>query len=70
MSNTDIIKIIYEKSKGTAPVTLQFGRTVNNVVHHDEIIIKEAPPAIIERLFDAGCSMGACEDGVYVYNFK
>lgn len=68
MTNTDIIKIIYEKAKDTAPVTLQFGRVINGIVHRDEIIIKEAPPAIISRLIEAGCSVGICEEGAYVYN--
>lgn len=64
----DIIKIIYEKSKETAPVTIQFGRTINGIVHHDEILIKSAAPAIISRLIEAGCSVGICEEGAYVYN--
>lgn len=65
----DIIKIIYEKSKDTAPVTLQFGRTINRTVHHDEIVIKEAPPAIISALIEKGYHIGICEEGAYVYKF-
>ena len=68
MRNEDIIKIIYEKSKGTAPVVIQFGRVINNVCHNGDIIIKKCPPAIIERLVEAGCSIGVCEDGAYVFN--
>lgn len=68
MNNMDIVKIIYEKAKDTAPVTIQFGRVINGTVHHDEIVIKSAPPAIISRLVEAGCHIGICEDGAYVYN--
>lgn len=65
----DIIKIIYETSKDTAPVTIQFGRTINRIVHHDEILIKSAPPAIISTLIEHGYHIGICEEGAYVYDF-
>jgi len=67
MTNKDIINMIYDTSAGTAPVVLQFGRVIENIVHHDSIVIKEAPPAIISKLIEAGCSIGVCEDGAYVY---
>ena len=41
MTNKDIINMIYDASAGTAPVVLQFGRVINNRVHHDSIIIKK-----------------------------
>lgn len=65
----DIIKLIYEKARETAPVTIQFGRTINGIVHHDEILIKNAAPAIISTLIEHGYHIGICEEGAYVYDF-
>ena len=60
MSEFDIIKIIYEATKNTSPVTLQFGKAQG-------IVIKECPPRIITRLVEMGCFCDVNEEGVHVY---
>ena len=67
MSQMDIVKIIYEAAKETSPVKLQFGKVVNHVVVHDNVIIKECPAFVMKRLADAGCSFSVDEDGVEVF---
>lgn len=66
MDNMDIIKIIYEQSKSTSPVVIQFGKVVNTTVQHDCIIIKKCPPAIISKLVEAGCWLSVDESGAEI----
>ena len=68
MENKEILDIIYETSKNTAPVVLQLGSVVNNTVNHDIILIKEAPSAVISKLIREGCSISIYEDGAHVYS--
>lgn len=69
MTNTEILNLIYEASADTAPVVVQFGRVIGTTVYHDHIVIKAAPPAIITKLVEAGCSIAICSDGAEIYNF-
>lgn len=66
MNEFDIVKVIYETSKNTSPVTLQFGR-LQGTTCVKGIVIKECPPAIITRLVEMGCFCEATNDGVLVY---
>ena len=67
MKEIDIIHMIYEAQKDCAPVTMQIGRVVNNVVYHGDIVIKECPPVIIRKLVEAGISLSLTKDGLVVY---
>jgi hypothetical protein len=68
MNNLEILKVIYEESKSTSPVTVQFGYVdKDNICRNDRIILKEAAPRIIEKLIELGCICSLYKDGLYVY---
>jgi hypothetical protein len=62
----DILNLIYETAQNTAPVTVQIGYTVDNICHKG-IVIKEAPPAIIDKLIEYGYICNLKPDGLHVY---
>lgn len=62
----EILTLIYEAAKGTSPVLLQIGYTLNNTCRQG-IVVKEAPPAIINRLIEAGYTCDLRPDGLHVY---
>lgn len=69
MNNLEILKVIYEESKSTSPVTVQFGYVdKNNICWNDRIILKEAAPRIIEKLIELGCTCALDEDGLHIYD--
>jgi hypothetical protein len=53
------------KVSGCSPVTLQIG-FVNNIVQHDGIIIKDAPPAVTEAVMEWVSKNGSGDEGLPV----
>lgn len=67
--NLQLLNLIYETAKDTAPVTVQIGRVVNHVCRPSEIILKEAPPKIINVLVEHGYVCDLTPDGMHVFKF-
>lgn len=60
-----LLSLIQENS---APITLTIGSLSDNIVEHNGIIIKEAPPVVIEKLVKEGYLLDVSSDGVLVIN--
>jgi len=64
--NLEILTLIYEAAKGTSPVSLQIGYTLNNTCRQG-IVVKEAPPVIVRALVENGYVCDLRPDGLHVY---
>lgn len=63
----DLLKLLGEIQRNTAPIELSIGRTVNGIVHSCDVLIKKAPPLVTQKLIEAGYSLDITQNGVYVY---
>ncbi len=63
----NILKDIFDKAQDTAPVLVQIGYVQNNTCTKG-IVLKAAPPAIIEMLHNKGYICDLTEDGLHVYD--
>lgn len=61
-----ILELLVAIQKNSAPIELSIGWVSNNVVQIG-IVIKSAPPIVIEKLIDAGYSLDIMKQGVRVY---
>ena len=69
MNKTEIIElltVLEDVQKDCSPITVSIGYTVDNMVYHDGVIIKEACNAVIKRLVAEGYLMSLTSDGIII----
>lgn len=55
--------------RGTAPIELSIGWVNKGIVVDNEVIIKAAPPKVVEELVQKGYSLEVRPEGVRVFKF-
>lgn len=72
MTTSDKIKalqIIEAKQQETAPVIVQIGCVIGTIVYHDNLVLKQACPAVIDALIKNNFHLDMGEDGLHVEHF-
>ena len=61
-----LLNLLTEMQKNTAPIVVSIGYVSNNIVQHDAIVIKEAAPVITQELIQRGYHLSVDSNGVTV----
>ena len=63
----EVLEIIEKIQETSAPITVQIGSVSDtNMVLHDVIVIKDAPPVLASKLIDSGYWLSVRNNGVIV----
>ena len=63
----EVLEMIEQIQENSAPITVQIGSvTDKNLILHDVIVIKDAPPVLASKLIECGYWLSVRNNGVIV----
>lgn len=65
----ELLAELLDIQRNSAPIVISIGWTDKDRVVHDGIMLKDAPPVVIEKLIQQGYSLSLCNNGLHVSKF-